>query len=299
MGKEKSWRKSQVQLGLAYTLKNQLLLFIPYELYYKERWKLQGELGYYRYFYNYYGLGNNSSKDDLETYDANFPRVISNLSYRLNKSFFIGALYRFDNFEIPRVGSLLENDQLPGISGGRVSNIGLTASYDTRDDIFYPSKGIFINLTSEVSTSILGSEFKYSQVQLDISKYTEIWKNHIIVANLFSGITLGEAPFFNYYYLASGKRSRGFADRRFIDKNIALAQLEYRYPIYKRFSGVAFGSAGTVSPSFNELSNESIRLAYGLGLRFQLSKHQKSNIRLDLANSFEGFQFYLTIGEAF
>lgn len=299
LGKEKAWRKSQAQLGIAYTLKNQFLLFIPYELYYKEHWKLQGELGYYRYFYNYYGVGINSFEDNLENYDANFPRLISNLSYRFNESFFVGVQYRFDYFVIPNVGELLQQDQLPGIDGGAVSNFGFTASYDTRDDIFYPSKGLFVNFTSEFSTPILGSSYQYSQLQLDITKYKEIWKNHILVANLYTGNTIGDAPFFNYLYLASGKRSRGIADRRFIDKTMALTQIEYRYPIYKRFSGVAFTSLGTVSNTFAGLIDESYKIAYGLGLRFQLSKHQKSNIRLDLANSAEGFQFYLTIGEAF
>ena len=33
IGEEKNWRKSQVGLGLAYTLKNQILVFVPYDLY--------------------------------------------------------------------------------------------------------------------------------------------------------------------------------------------------------------------------------------------------------------------------
>jgi outer membrane translocation and assembly module TamA len=78
-----------------------------------------------------------------------------------------------------------------------------------------------------------------------------------------------------------------------------LLQTEYRFPIYKRFKGAAFASVGTLSNAFNDLWGNKKMWSYGAGLRFQLSKKQLSNIRLDVAHSAEGFQFYITIGEAF
>jgi len=114
-GKEKAWRKSQVQLGVAYTLKKQFLLFVPYELYLKNNWKFSGELGYYRYFYNYYGIGVNSLENDLETYDANFPRLISSLLYRFNDKILAGFLYILYVLDIPKVGPLLATENPVGI----------------------------------------------------------------------------------------------------------------------------------------------------------------------------------------
>jgi len=66
-GKKKAWRKSQISLGFAYTLKNQILNFVPYELYFKQNWKLNGEVGYYRYFFNYYGIGSDTQEENLES----------------------------------------------------------------------------------------------------------------------------------------------------------------------------------------------------------------------------------------
>ncbi len=299
IGKEKSWRKSQVQLGLAYTLKRQILIFVPYELYYKKNWKFNGELGYYRYFYNYFGIGINSNADDLETYDANYPRFLGTASYRVKKSFLAGIQYRFDHFDIPRTGALLALNNPVGINGGTVSTIGVSTTYDTRDDIFYPRKGILATTTFENSGGHTLADFDYSLFQFEISHYFTIKKQHTIASNFFTGATIGESPFFNYFFLASGKRARGFNDRRFIDKNIGLVQVEYRFPIYKRLRGAAFSSVGTVGNEYQDLFTNRKLLSYGAGLRFQLSKKQLSHIRLDVARSFEGFQFYVTIGEAF
>jgi outer membrane protein assembly factor BamA len=299
-GKEKAWRKSQIQLGLAYTLKNQFLLFVPYELYFKQQWKLNGELGFYRYFYNYYGIGVHSKMENLETYDATFPRLITNLSYRVTSNVLLGVQYRFDQFNIPRIDSLLSVEQPIGSSdGGRISSIGFTASYDSRDDIFYPRKGFFATLTAENSGNYTGGSFNYSLVQLDVNYYFTLGDQHTIATNFYTGLSSGDLPFFAYYYLSSGKKGRGFNDRRFIDRQMELLQIEYRFPIYKRFRGAAFASSGTVSPTPLDLFRTKQQLSYGAGLRFQLNKKQMSHIRADIARSREGFQFYVTIGEAF
>lgn len=299
IGKERTWRRSQVQLGTAYTLKNQILIFVPYELYIKQRLKINGELGYYRYFYNYYGIGIDSKADDLETYDANYPRVLTTFSYRIKKSSFIGIQYRFDHFDIPRTDSLLTANNPVGIAGGTISTLGLNLIQDTRDDIFYPRKGVLASLTVENGGSYTLSDYNYSLIQLDVSYYHTFGEQHTIASNFYTGTTIGDAPFFGYYYLASGKRGRGFNDRRFIDRNIALLQAEYRFPIYKRFRGAAFTSLGTVGNQYSDLANNRKLWSYGAGLRFQVSKKQMSHIRLDVARSFEGLQFYVTIGEAF
>ena len=297
--KEKSWRKSQVQLGVAYTLKNQLLIFAPYELYLKQNWKINGEVGYYRYFYNFYGIGINSNEDHLEFYDANYPRLISTVSYRFTESILAGISYRFDNFDIPNTDNLLTKLSPTGINGGVLSTLGIELAYDSRNDIFYPSKGIFAALKIDNSNNLTFSDFEYWSTLLNASYYIQLLENHILAINYTTGSQLGNSPFYNYFYLSSGKNARGFDDRRFLDRNINLLQAEYRFPIYKRLRGCAFSSIGTVASTYSELYSNPQKFSYGAGLRFQLNKKQLSHVRADVAHSYEGFQFYVTIGEAF
>ncbi len=295
IGEKEKWRKSQVGIGLAYTLKNQILVFVPYELYFNDKWKTQGELGFYRYFYNYYGIGIDSPASNLEIYGANFPRIINTVSYRLTDEVFVGIRNKIDVFEIPTTGEVLSNDNPLGIEGGTVSTIGLSISYDSRDNIFYPSKGNFTELILEHGSAYSFSDFTFTGVSLIARKFVPIKKQHIIGLNLFTGTQFGNVPFFNYYFFAG----RGYNDRRFIDRNNTLAQIEYRYPIYKRLTGVAFTSISTFSSTYLGQFNESWKPAFGIGLRFQLTKKEKSNLRLDFAKGVEDVQFYITIGEAF
>lgn len=299
VGDQKAFRKSQISLGAAYTLKNQLLIFVPYELYLKQKLKIYGEIGYYRYIYNYFGIGIDSRESDLETYSANFPRIVNTVSYRLNEKYFLGIQNKLDVFEIVQAGELLSDASPTGIEGGILSSIGVSLSYDDRDDIFYPTKGAFIEFVAETAGRHTFSTFDYSLFQLDARYFRSLVKNHIVGVNLYTGSQLGNSPFFNYFFMSSGKRGRGYNDRRFTDKNIALLQAEYRYPIYKRLTGTAFTSVGTVSATYGGLVNSTKKVSYGAGLRYQMSKKQKSNLRLDVARGDEGFQFYITIGEAF
>ncbi|WP_066758924.1 BamA/TamA family outer membrane protein [Crocinitomix algicola] len=298
-GKEKAWRKSQISLGSAYTLKNQILFFLPYELYLKQKWKIHGELGYYRYFFNYFGIGIDSKEVDLETYDANFPRLLATLSYRVKPTFLVGFQYRFDYFEIPRMDSLLTLNNPIGSEGGVVSTVGISMSYDTRDDIFYPRKGVLANFIAETSGDYTLADFSYGLMQLDVTHYFTLKDKHTIATNLYTGTTIGNSPFFTYYYFSSGKKGRGFNDRRFIDRNIGMLQMEYRFPIYKRLRGTVFSSIGSVGNTYSDVFTNRQLWSYGGGLRFQLSKKQMSHLRLDIARGFEGLQFYMTIGEAF
>lgn len=172
-------------------------------------------------------------------------------------------------------------------------------AFDSRNEIFYPSKGVFATLKIDNSSNINFSDFDYWSILLNISYYEQLTENQILAINYVSGTQQGSSPFYYYFHLASGENARGFNDRRFLDKNINLLQAEYRFQIYKRLRGCAFTSLGTVASKYQDLYSNPQKFSYGAGLRFQLNKKQLSHVRADLAHSYEGFQFYVTIREAF
>ena len=74
-GEARESRPSSSQLSVSYTTKNQILVFAPYELYWDdEKWRLVGELGFFKFSYNFFGVGIDSREEDLDVYDVNFPR---------------------------------------------------------------------------------------------------------------------------------------------------------------------------------------------------------------------------------
>lgn len=301
-GEAENSRPSSAQLAISYTTKDQLLIFAPYELYWdNQKWRIVGELGFYKFFYNFFGLGINSRAEDFEVYDVTFPRLRFSMLREVLPNISIGLGYELDvyyDLEIAENGILAASDVVGKNGGGTVSNIGIQAFYDSRDNIFFPTKGFFIQGKAFTSSRFLGSSFSYSKFSLDNRYYQKIKKNHILATNVFIANNGKGAPFFDLNFIGSN-RTRGFNDRRFQDNAELSLATEYRFPILGRFGGVAFGSTATVASNFGSLFGSRYRNAGGIGLRYVINKKDGIRIRADYGYSAEGGNLYFTIREAF
>ena len=294
---------SSVQLAISYTSKNQLLVWAPYELYWdNEKWRLFGELGFYKYFYNFYGVGINAQEENFETYEVDFPRLRISALREIVPNFLIGAGYELDiyynlNFD---EGGVLDNSDVKGKDGGgTISNLGLLAVYDTRDHIFQPTQGFFIQAGFFSAMNLLGSSFSFSKFSLDTRYYKRIKGQHILASNFFVAHTGGGTPFFALNYLGTNSRSRGFNDRRYLDNSELSLAFEYRFPISGRFGAAAFGSTGTLASDLSDLFSSRYRNAFGAGIRYTINKKDGIRIRVDYGVSQEGGNLYFTVREAF
>lgn len=297
----KGSRPSTVQLGLTFTSKQQVLLFMPFEIYAdNEKWRFLGELGYYQYFYNYYGRGIGSNAEDLETYDADFPRFRFSALREIFPKISVGLGYEFDGYNVVTIadGGILDASNEIGKQGGTVSNVGLRAFYDERDNIFYPTKGFFIQASGFTSSKFLGSNFSYRKLELDTRYYYQLKGSHVLAGNLFLSTRSKNTPFLDLNALGTS-RTRGHNNRRFQDNTELSAAVEYRFPIKGRFGGVLFGSSATVTPTFGETFRAAYKNAIGTGLRYIINRKEGTRLRVDYAVSSEGGQFYFTINEAF
>ena len=203
----------------------------------------------------------------------------------------------FSNLNIVEDG-ILENSNATGKRDGTVSNLGVLAFYDTRDNIFFPTKGWFLQGNLFSSSGFLGSSFSYNKFELDSRYYQKVGKNQVLAANLFVANSSKDTPFYDLYYLGS-KRTRGFANRRFQDNSELSFAAEYRFPIKGRFGGAAFGSTGTVAPDLGKTLTSKFKNAAGVGLRYIVNKRDGVRIRVDYGLTNEGGNFYFTINEAF
>ncbi len=293
---------SQISLGGAYTLRKQVLAYVPFQIYLNNRsYIFKGELGYYKYFYNFFGVGNNNPTDFEEIYRVDYPRIRLTGLYQVKKNTFAGLSYAFDSFKIVERDTLgiLIKDSLTGSGGGRISGIGPSFLFDNRDNIFFPRKGYLIDINSNFHSQVLGAEFNYGKITIDIATYLEDkWKN-VWAFNAYTGFNTGNAPFFDLLEHGGGKKGRGYFQGRYRDNTIGLVQAEYRFKVYKRFSATAFGTYGGVSNNYNNYQFKDLRYTVGGGIRFLLNKQEHINIRLDAGFGKNTSGFYLTIGEAF
>ena len=117
------------------------------------------------------------------------------------------------------------------------------------------------------------------------------------------GVISGDAPFFEQLFVGGSDSLRGYTNQRFWGKQSLLTTLEYRYPIQRSFSIVAFtdyggawGGYGGID-TFSQSSKMDLRLGYGLGVSFRTPI---GPIRIDFAfNQEGGSRTHFTFGTSF
>jgi len=301
-GEPKESLPSQLLAGGAYTLKKQVLSYVNYQLFFREeRYKLYGELGYYIYTYPYFGIGNDLKEENMENYDATYPRLRVNALYLVRPKLYVGIRYLMDNFDISdtQEDGLLETTDVLGRTGGLLSGAGLVFNYESRDNIFYPSEGRYAELVLLSNNKVLGADFNFQKYSLDATTYfSNKWK-HVFALNLYGEFTFGDVPFYQMALFGGTRRMRGYIEGRYRDKQLLILQGEYRMPIFWRFGAVFFAGAGRVANNVSDFSFQNIHANSGAGIRFMLDTKEKLNLRFDVGIGKDGLGYYLTFGEAF
>jgi outer membrane protein assembly factor BamA len=177
--------------------------------------------------------------------------------------------------------------------------LGILLNYDSRDNIFFPSKGILLETMLYKENALTGSQFNYSRISFDGSLYFPILIKHVLAINGVGIFMNGDVPFHQMATLGGTKKMRGYFDGKYRDKNLLLVQAEFRAQLFWRIGAVAFVGYGMVANKLTDFTNAELRYNYGGGLRFLLDKKQKINVRLDYGIGYTSNGFYLTISEAF
>ena len=289
-------------MGAAYTFNKQLLFYFPFRVYTRHsNFVFYGEAGYYKYAYYFYGIGNKQPEDYKELYKVNFPRIRVNALKKITEKFYAGVRYWLEDYNITSSdsGKQLSTGIITGSKGSFVSGIGPAINYDSRDNIFYPTSGIFIDAGAQFYGNVTGSDYNYSRYTFDGSVFFSGKNKNVWAFNIFADFVHGNTvPFSQLALLGGNKKMRGYYEGRYRDKNLLALGAEYRLHVYKRFGAVVFAHAGAVN-------NETLKLpAYikatgGAGFRYALNKSDKLNIRLDYGIGNKTSGIYFTIGEAF
>ena len=293
---------SQFQLALVYTLNQQLLFYLPFDVFTSgNAYRINGEIGYYKYLYYYYGAGNDYKDYEGEIYRADFPRIRLNFMKRYGRHMYLGLRYWLEHYELREVvdNGLLDRKTVAGADGSFSAGIGPVLQLDSRDVIFYPKKGQLLEASLLFNTSWLGSDYLFTKFLFNGSRYFPLSPRMVLAVNAYLETNLGDTPFNQMALLGGTKKLRGYYEGRYRDKSLIILQTELRFPIWKRFKGAIFGGAGMVSEQPFAFDTDHLRPALGAGLRYLALKKEQIHIRLDLAWGQNSSAYYLTIGEAF
>lgn len=298
--KDSIWAKpSQISFGATYTQNKQILIFFPFKIFtHNNKYYFSSENGLFRYKYTYAGVGENRVAD--ENYSADYVRFrfLATKLVRLNT--YVGLRLNFENYNVTSTveEGELASGKINGSDKSRTLGLGLSILRDTRDQVFFPTKGIFGEIYVVPSGKVFGANRNFTKISADIANYVSLGKKTVLASNYVAVANIGDVPFNQLAYLGGQYKMRGILEGYFRDKNTLMIQQEVRQEIWKRLGAAAFGSVAFLGNQEDILRLKKPKFTYGAGIRFATKNHL--NIRLDYALSpYGNGNIYATIGEAF
>jgi len=277
-------RTSDVNVLALYTLKKQLILVLNATLFFpKEDRIIRFQASYSYYPDQFWGLGNHTPYGASENFTQQQFFINPQFLQRVHKNLYLGISYEYQHTgDVHYVPSgLFDKENIVGRYGGNTSGIGPILSWDTRNNAYSPTRGVFAEMQYIWFGRAIGSDFNITIFSADFRKFQSLPDGSVLAFQGIAGLTSGNTPFRKLEELGGSEMMRGYYGGRYTDKCLMAYQAEYRRFLFWRLGMVAFGSTGEVSPDVKHFELDGLHFAYGGGLRFMISKEEKLNIRLD------------------
>ncbi|TCV23881.1 BamA/TamA family outer membrane protein [Vibrio crassostreae] len=191
----------------------------------------------------------------------------------------------FDNTVLDRI---LGNESV-------TSGLGLEAEYDTRNNLFYPTKGYRFSADYMVFDDAIGSDSNYRNLNVEAEGYIPVSEKW----------TLGLAGNYQNYEQGDGFVSptakpyvelRGVSSFRYQGDEIETLQGQLTYSISHRWKVSGFYGSGKAT----ERADQSNKVnAGGVGFRYQIARRYGLHLGMDYAQSHEERAIYFNIGSGF
>jgi hypothetical protein len=245
---------------------------------------------------NYYGSGNipifadRSILMKLKTWF-----VTAEMTFRLGASdFFAGARWDYMptdiTFETPV--------EMPEFSGQALSQTLSEASavvfYDTRNNVFTPTTGFYLDLSGSYSDTWFGGQAEYGRVRFEGLGYFEATPRINVGLRYESAFTMGDVPFWARPWVDL----RGAPQVKYQNKNTATMEAQVDWSVYKRWTLLGFTGIGHAFEKFGEFDKGKTVRTIGAGFRYLIARKLGADMGMDFAFSNDDWAFYIVFGSA-
>ncbi len=297
-------RQSHIQGSVLYTLAHQFVTEPNYIIFTnREMYIIKGIIGFSKFPYYYWGVGNNTLNGNKELISYDIIKFDNSIYRKIRKKLYAGVGFRYYNmFKVASENSgILETTKIAGYKGSVAAGINFLLLYDNRDNVLNPTRGSYLSVINTVHAHAFGGNFNFNKLIMDVRKYISPFprrKQTIAFQTLFQ-FNAGNSPFNELGLLGGSMMMRGYYLGRFRDNILTALQIEYRMNIIGRFGMTTFISTGKVANDFDEFHMHGIKIAYGAGLRINVSKKDKVNLRLDYGLGNGAGLIYFALAESF
>jgi len=297
-------RTSSLQFGALYSLRKQLVTSVRGTQYlHKENWILNEQISFSSFPDKFWGMGKNTKDNDAEDYSFKQMYVYLHLMKKIAPRLFAGLLYEYQRvWDITyQPGGLFDQQQVAGKNNYHVSGLGLSLTYDSRNHAFYPDKGFFAQAYFNHFSPVTGSQFPYTNIVVDIRKYTPAGKDGVFAAQAWLFGNIGKAvPLRSQAAFGGDNIMRGYYHGRFRDLQQFAIQGEYRRYLFNRFGLVAFAGIGNIAHDLSGLNFNQLKYSFGGGVRYALNASERLNLRIDYGiGKGQNSGLYFQLAEAF
>ena len=144
------------------------------------------------------------------------------------------------NYLYTKFDTSFGSDSIMNIDDIKLHGIGVVASMDHRDNVYYAKSGILSELEWTTYPGFLGNEFKSNKVEFSFNKYTAMReKQDVLAARLYAGIGVGDLSF-QQQFIVGQEDIRGYSQGKYRGDYLVAAQGEYRWNFHKKMSAVGF-----------------------------------------------------------
>lgn len=244
---------------------------------------------------DFYGLGDAASFNQGVRYSLHFSAAIAQANWQLapKSPWSIGLRYVYADVE----PTLREDPLFPNlIDRLRVKISAPTAivEYDSRDNVFTPTRGVYAESSYMASREGLGATVDFERFEQVLIGWWPVRSDVTLGARGDYAWSSSDTPFFMRPFV----QLRGVPAMRYQGDQMGLAEVEVRWQFYGRWSVVAFGGGGTTRSERNGFTTTQNVGSGGVGFRYELARKFGLHAGIDIAHSPGTTAFYIQVGNA-
>jgi hypothetical protein len=169
--------------------------------------------------------------------------------------------------------------------------VQVQATVDTRNFREHPTSGLLLRASAARYDDRDTGAFTHKRYEGEAAGFIPMFGERVVLALHGMVVTTpiedGTVPFYLLPSLGGANSLRSFADYRFHDRSMAVANAELRLAMMTHVDLAFFTDAGNVAPRIEDLNLD--KRSYGAGVRFHTRR--QTFARVDVANGAEGWRF--------
>ena len=241
--------------------------------------------------------------------------------FRFGKGLYLGARGQYRNLRLSLDQERLDSSDITSQPPQQIAEVineigdnllhqqtvslGPRFQWDTRDNVFYPRRGLLMDVGLDLFAQGLGSEWNYQYYKVTFNKYHALSNHQVLAFRGMGCAAVGDrVPIYDLCLFGVMNDLRGYAAGRYQDRRMFATQAEYRlmFPargFLGRFGIVAFAGFGGVGATFSDIRFSELLPAGGAGIRFRLTNKNPINFRIDYGIGKVGNTLSIGVLEAF